>query len=804
MLISLSWLRHYVEIPVDTQTFVDELTMLGLNVERVTASGLDNDDVVVGRVLEAGQHPDADRLTVCRVDVGAPEALEIVCGAPNVAAGQHVLVALNGAKLPNGMKIKKSKIRGVVSNGMICSEIELALGDDADGIMVLDGAPTPGTKAAEVLGGSDTVIEIEVTPNRPDQLCHIGVAREVAALYSGSVEYPYKAIEGGDGDGELTIDIADPADCYRYAGRVVRGIEVGPSPAWLRSALEGLGQKSINNVVDVANYVMLETGQPLHAFDIDKLGGMKIGVRRARAGERVRALDELDYDLKDDYLIITEGDRPVAVAGVIGGLDTGVTEATVDILIESAAFAPRVIRRTRKGMNINTEASYRFERGSDREGCRTASDRACDLILELAGGRAGEVVDAYPAPWTPRPVSIRKSNTERILGVRLEAEEIKEYLERLNFGVVDHSPERITVDVPSFRGDVVEEMDLIEEVARVYGYERIGKGWSFRTTTYAQRDPFDEFCDSIANHLVARGYTETLTSSFSDGSEVDLMGWDEADPRRRQISIKNPLTSNQTYMKTTPLPSVLELIRRNIDRGTRHLSLYNVAKVFIPQSDEASGSEASGLPEERTMLVIARTRPSNRDFWNQLKETTDLFDIKQEIEVLGATQAVDIGRRLAYDFDTRTGRYSYRDRKATVIEGGIVPARLAAKYELDQAVWYAILDLERLHGLQKGRPRFKALPEFPASKRDLSLVTPQGVTFIQVEKCLVKYGGRLLESVQAFDVYRGENLPDGATAFGVRLLFRSPERTLRDSDIDGILEKVIHKLQSELGVALRA
>jgi phenylalanyl-tRNA synthetase beta chain len=360
------------------------------------------------------------------------------------------------------------------------------------------------------------------------------------------------------------------------------------------------------------------------------------------------------------------------------------------------------------------------------------------------------------------------------------------------------------VTVPSNRNDIVEEMDLIEEVARLYGYHRIGKGWSFRTTTFGQRDSFDQFCQEVADHMVGRTYTETLTSSFTNGSEVDLMDWTDNDPRRQLIAIRNPLTSNQTYLRTSPLPAVLDLIRHNIDRGARNIAVFTIGKVFVPKADEAAGSGSSGLPRERTMMAIARTRPSGQDFWNQLKQSTDLFDIKQEIELLCASQMVDIAGRLVYDFDGRSGRFTYRDRKDTVVEGGIVPAKLAARYEFDQAVWYAVVDLNRLHRLGGGPRKFKSLTEFPVSKRDLSLVTPENVTYDRVEKHLVKYGGRLLESIQAFDVYSGGNLPDGSTAFGVRLLFRSPERTLRDSEIDEILEKVIHKLQSELGVTLRA
>jgi phenylalanyl-tRNA synthetase beta chain len=493
----------------------------------------------------------------------------------------------------------------------------------------------------------------------------------------------------------------------------------------------------------------------------------------------------------------------VAVAGVIGGLDSGVTEKTTNVLIESAAFAPRVVRQTRKSMNINTEASYRFERGSDREVCRLASDRAAELIMELAGGSAGAVVDAFPGPASAKAVSIRKSNTRRILGVSIETDEIADLLARLHFETIDVSSEEVQVRVPSFRADVIEEMDLIEEVARLYGYDRIGKGWSFRSTTFARVDEYESFCNSVGDFLAARGYTELLTSSFTSGSETELMGWEHNDPRRQMIRIRNPLTSNQTYLRTTPLPGVIDAVRRNFGYGARDVSVFSLGKVFLTTGGTTQGDGPAGLPDERLLLVLVRTRPEGRDFWNQSNKTTDLFDIKREIEAMTVAQGIDIGGRLTYAFDGRSGRFAYKNRKTTVAEGGILPARLAAAYDIDQPLWYGIVDMAALYKIRPGQKRFNPLSEYPASKRDLSLVTPGDVTYDQVKKCLVKYSGPLLESVQVFDVYRGESLPQGATAFGVRLVFRSADRTLRDTEIDQVLEKVLQKLQNEHGVTLR-
>ena len=402
MIVSLQWLRQYVDIPVETAELVDGLTMLGLNVERCTRRGVDDDNVVVGRVIERRPHPNADRLSVCRVDVGDDEPVEIVCGAPNVAAGQKVPVARVGARLPDGTKIRRSRIRGVASTGMICSEVELGIGSDAAGILVLPEAAPVGRPLSEVIPG-DVVLEIEVTPNRPDQLGHVGVAREIAALYEAALRVPVPDVATPPGDGGVAVDIENPEDCFRFTARIVRGVRVGPSPAWLREALERVGIGSINNVVDVTNYVMMELGQPLHAYDLARLPGRRMGVRRGRDGETLEALDGRRYTVTPDNLVVTADDVPVGFAGVIGGMATRVTDETTDLLIESAAFCPRIVRASRKRLNLSTDASYRFERGSDREACRLASDRACEPSGDIRTRRKAETPTAPPVTSSTRP-----------------------------------------------------------------------------------------------------------------------------------------------------------------------------------------------------------------------------------------------------------------------------------------------------------------------------------------------------------------------------------------------------------------
>ena len=750
-------------------------------------------------MLEAKPHPDADRLRVCRVDTGQGEPLEIVCGASNVAAGQRVAVALVGAKLPNGVKIRKSKIRGVMSNGMICSEVELGLGAESSGIIVLDSDAPLGIPLADVLGKTDAVLELEVTPNRPDQLSHIGVAREIAALYRTSLRLPEAAAptESPD-DTDIEIAIDDPNDCYRFVARAIHGVTMEPSPAWLKSALERVGVHSVNNIVDVTNYVMIETGQPLHGYDLNALPSAHMGVRRARRGERLDALDGASYELDDTHLIITAHDEAVGVAGVIGGMPTRISDTTTDILLEAAAFDPATVRRTRKALNVSTDASYRFERGSDREACRRASDRATALIIEVAGGHAGKVVDAFPAPRKPRSVTLRRATVRRLLGENLSADSIAEILGRLEFGLVSSDTEAVTVSVPSFRWDIDEEADLVEEVARVYGYENIGKGWKYRATVPSVPDRFDRFVDRLSEHLVARGHTEILTTSFSDGREQEWFGWAEGDPRSHAVAIKNPLSSNHGQMRTHLLPGALDVVVHNIARGRRELYLFSVGRVFFPTAAETA------LPDEPTQILVVRTRPEGTAFWRSTATPVDFFEIKAEVESLLATHAPESLAELVYEFEPSHGAFRYADRRRTVVEGGIVPARAARDLDLAQPVWYAVIDVSALFEHAAATPAFRPFSEFPASRRDLSLVAPSGITWAQIEKHVVKVGGRLLESAHVFDVYRGGTLGEGRTAYGVRLALRSNEATLTDADVDALIAKLVSKLESELGVTLRS
>ncbi|MEJ2721440.1 MAG: phenylalanine--tRNA ligase subunit beta, partial [bacterium] len=590
----------------------------------------------------------------------------------------------------------------------------------------------------------------------------------------------------------------DPSDCARYVGKRVGGVRVGDSPEWLVRSLEAVGVQSVNNVVDIANYVMLEMGQPLHAFDFTLLNGSSVQVRRARGGEKLLALDGRMYGLDPGVLVIADSREPVALAGIIGGEASAVHADTTEILIESANFHPTVVRKGRKMLGLSTEASYRFERGVDPDGCHFAAERCARLICEIAGGTIGPVVDNYAAPFEPRPIRIRQSQTRRILGAPVSMSDITGFLERLGFAVTERGADESTVLVPPHRPDLIEEIDLIEEVGRLYGYDRIGIGWNYRCTTFARPDGLDQFVEKLSDHLTARGFDEVIGSCFTDGAELEDFDWPPDDLRSRPIPIRNPLNANHKFLRTSLLPSMLEIVGRNLDYGVKRIKIYQAGKVFLAPEG------LNSLPDEDMSLVICISMPGGTDFWYDSRSTVELFDIKREIELLFDAFRVDLGPDVYYDFDRATGHFSYGSKSGTLVEGGIVSDRMARRYDLDQPVWYAALDVRRCYDLRSTETRPARLAEYPASKRDLSLVGPADVSYADIEKALARHGGRLLESTVAFDVYRGRGIPSGHTAYGVRLSFRSPERTLRDEEIDRVVAKMVSRLREELGVELRS
>ncbi|HAG07320.1 MAG: Phenylalanine--tRNA ligase beta subunit, partial [Clostridia bacterium 62_21] len=618
MRVSLKWLQEFVDIPVTVTELADRLTMAGLAVDAVEEPWREITGVVTGRVKDVARHPHADRLLVCRVDVGRGEDLAIVTGATNMREGDIVPVALEGARLVGGATIKRSKLRGIVSQGMMCAADELGVGEDHSGILILPPGTPVGVDVKEYLGLDDVILELDLTPNRGDCLSILGVAREVAAILGQPLRNPFRAEAGQPlTTDRVCVDIEDPGLCRRYVARLATNVKIGPSPLWMQRRLHAAGIRPISNVVDITNYVMLELGQPLHAFDYDTLAGGRIIVRRARPGETLVTLDRAERRLAPEMLVIADAENAVAVAGVMGGLATEVTETTTNILLESAWFDPSSIRRTSRQLGLRSEASLRFEKGVDLEGCLRAANRAMELIESTGAGEAVPgAVDQYPEKHVPRTVILRPERVGQILGTEVAANEIESILDRLGFRV-RKGPDAFLVQVPSYRVDIHREIDLIEEVARLHGYDRVPETLPFGNTTPAGRRRHQALFDRIRDIMVACGLTEAITYSFLSPVAFDRLRLPTNDPLRRTLRLANPLSEDQSIMRTTLLPGLLETLVRNYQRQIPSGALFEIGRVFVPVAGEQ-------LPEERTHLGMALMGETPRG-WNQPARPLDFF-----------------------------------------------------------------------------------------------------------------------------------------------------------------------------------
>ncbi|MCK4548937.1 MAG: phenylalanine--tRNA ligase subunit beta [Candidatus Krumholzibacteria bacterium] len=798
MKVSLNWLKRYVDIEEDPATLSHDLTMFGLNVESVEITGGEYTGVVFGRVLECGRHPNADNLSVCSVDTGSGTPLNIVCGASNVRAGLSVAVAVQGAVLKGGFKIKKTKLRGELSEGMICSETELGIGEDASGIIELDMDLEPGTNLDGRLGSSDVILDIEVTPNRPDQLSHFGIAREIAALYMRDLREPeFFELEPGY---KFQIETRDDGDCPRYSAAFVDEIKIEPSPRWMQDLLISAGVKPIHNIVDVTNFVLLEMGQPLHAFDRDMLGRDGILVRRGKQGESMYTLDDIEREIGGDVLLITDGDTPVGVAGVMGGRDSEITDKTKRVLIESAWFDPRAVRRSSRELKLDTEASYRFERECDPGITVKALERACMLIAEIGAGRPEKMHADYLAESKliePRTITLRTKQANRLMGTRLAADDLVELLSRLELKAVEDGKD-VSVTVPTFRRDIVVEVDLIEEIARLYGYENIGRDEERRSSMFSEVSVEDMRNDELRDRLAARGFAEVITTSFMDPGDPGRFEWGENDPRSRPVEISNPLTASQSAMRSSLLPGMLWVIQRNSPVELDGIRIFELAKVFLKRK------EGRGLPLEELHLTAMFTRKSAPLQWHGEQRDFDFFDMTGEaesvLEWLGAPEDLVMERRKADEPDFFFEWLLKNNPAGTC---GLIPGRVAARFDIDTPVYYFDLLLDALPPGGGGRKAFSRVSQYPGVKRDLSVLAPERVTFSDVRN-VVKKRAKHLESVRLFDYYRGDRLGEGKKSYAFRMTFRSLEGTLDDKTVDRTIEKVLASLQNELQVALRA
>ncbi|PIE68041.1 MAG: phenylalanine--tRNA ligase subunit beta [Deltaproteobacteria bacterium] len=804
MKVSLSWLKEYVPITLSIDELADALTMAGLEVEGVENRYAFLETVVIGKVVEVSRHPNADRLKLCRVDNGNG-LVSVVCGAPNVAEGMAFPFAQVGTVLPNGLRLKKTVIRGETSEGMLCSALELELGGDGSGLMVLDASLKPGTSLKDALDLHDCTLEIGLTPNRPDCLSMIGVAREIAAFQGVGLNLPEFSLPAGEGaiDKLTSVTIEAPDLCPRYAARLLEGVAVAPSPHWLQDRLRSVGVRPINNLVDVTNFVMLETGQPLHAFDFDNLAGQCIVVRTATEGEPFTTLDQKAHRLTGQMLMICDGERPVAVGGVMGGLNSEIEETTTRVLIESACFDPISIRKTSKALGLSTDASHRFERGVDPDNTLFALNRAAQLMAELGGGRlvSGTIDEDFRKSGSlTLPLSVQETND--LLGTDLNQEQMGQLLESVEFKVKAENADRIQVDVPSFRVDVTRPRDLMEEVARLSGYNLIPT--TFPSLPVQGRTPAPLLVrrNRVREILCGFGFSEAINYSFISPASCDRIQLADDDPRRRHVVLLNPISEEQAVMRTTLVPGMLEAAGRNIARQQNHLCLFEIGKVFLPE-------DGAPLPVEKEMLVGIMTGSRTRSAWHTPDAAFDFYDIKGIVEGLMAALEIKDASFSAQADDScvymRPGHTAVIRCKeqAVGLVGEVDPAVLEG-FGLRQTVFLFELDLETVGGLIPDSKQMAAIPRYPSTSRDITVIVDQAMESSRLLEAVGRFGETLVEDLFLFDVFSGEPIPEGKKSVSLRVVYRAADGTLEDETVNSIHKRLTSRLVNEIGADLPA
>ena len=806
MNVTLNWLKDYINFEFSPSELADRLTMLGVEVESVKQLGAELEGVIVGSVTSIRPHPNADKLVLCQVDTGGTEELQIVCGAPNVREGMLAPVATIGATLPVGLTIKRAKLRGETSQGMLCSEKELGLSEDAAGLMELPTDTHLGIPLSEALGLDDVVFELEITPNRPDCLSLIGVAREIRAETGNPLKLPTVDLkESSINVRDLTSVTIDAPDlCPRYAARVIQGIKVSESPAWLQQRLESVGIGVINNIVDVTNFVLMEYGQPLHAFDYHRLTENRIVVRRATDGEHITTLDEVERELTSDMLVIADAEKPVALAGIIGGYDSEITEMTCDVLLESAYFNPPSVRATAKTLGISTEASYRFERGADPGVVLAALDRAAQLIAELAGGTVCEgAVDVYPGQQPLTQIQLRPERVNFVLGTTLEAAEMVQILNRLDFDV-DITQEVYQVTVPTFRSDVTREIDLIEEIARVHGYDNIPTTRPKGDIPVPAPNSKTEVRRCIKHFLLAAGMMEAVNYSFCDPNCFDKIRLDVDDPLRNTLRLRNPLSPEMSVLRTTLNPGLLENAQHNRNHQIDTIAIFEIGGVFVHDSESRrSDLRIATLEPERVAGVLAGQ--IGEGVYSDPYRPPDFFDIKGLVE--GMLEACGIVDWTLQKTDIPT---FHPGRNAEVLLGdkrigvfGEAHPEVLENYDLPYKAYLFEFDLEGLAEATTLAKRFEPISIYPKVARDLAIVVDKEVLSDMPTELIYTTGGDSVDSVRLFDVYEGEQVPEGKKSLAYTITYHSATETLTDKAVNALHDEVVKRLNRELGAELR-
>ena len=796
MLVPVKWLKDYVDIDIDTVEFADMMTMTGTKTETVEFFGEGIENVVVGKILEIAPHPNAEKLVVCQVEVGNGKTVQICTGAKNVSEGDIVPVALDKAKLPGGIKIKSSKLRGELSEGMMCSANELGINEfyvddkSKDGIYLLndfDGMEI-GKDIKEALGLYDAVIDFELTANRPDCRSIIGIAREAAVTIGKKTKYPQIEVKECDEEIDFDVKVENPELCMRYGARIIKDVKIGPSPYWMQRRLIEAGVRPINNIVDITNFVMLEYGQPLHAFDLNQVKTGKIVVKTAENGEKFTTLDNVERTLDDQMLVITDGEKSIALAGVMGGLNSEITEETTAVLFEGAAFNAENIRRTSKVLGLRTEASGRYEKGVAVETSKTGVERACQLVEMLGCGRVLKgIAEDYPTKQEKVVLNVNPSRIIKNIGAPITLDEFVKILEDLEFKCDLKSETEVLIEVPSFRLDIEQEADIYEEIARIYGFENIPSEQLEGNTTAGVKTPKQKFMDTIKNRATSIGLYEILTYSFVSPKSLDKIKLPSDDKKRDYITLLNPLGEDTSVMRTTMMPSMLNVLYTNISRKVESALAFECGHTFTPQE---------GLPIETNHLCVG-----------MYGKDVDFFALKGALESILESVGFD-----NYEIIPETNNTTFHPgRCATIIYNDIyigtfgeVHPEVVDNYNLGQRVYLAELDLDLIFDNSDRTIIYNPLPKYPATSRDIALLVKDEVIVKQIEDIIKANGEDLVESYKLFDVYKGSQIAEGYKSIAYSITYRSKDKTLTDDDVNKVHHNIIRELEEKLDAKLRS
>jgi len=803
MKFTVNWLKQYADFNFSAAELADRLTMLGLEVDAVEVLYPGLEQIKVAKILSVAKHPNADKLSLCDVLVGE-ERKRIVCGAPNVREGMLAPIALAGCQMPSGLLIKNSKIRGEASEGMLCSGTELGIPHESAGLMDLPESCPCGAALTDALDLADTMIEVDITPNRADCTSLLGIAREVGGVTGGALKSPIQNVPALPAtSAHFAVEILAPDACPRYAARLLKNVKIGPSPWWLKRLLLAVGLRPINNVVDITNFVMLEYGQPLHAFDFSNIHGKKIVVRKAALGETMSTLDGARRVLEPEMLLICDAERPVAIAGVMGGENSEVTAQTTDILLESAYFTPTSIRRTSRSLKLSTDASYRFERGVDPNGTIVALERATQLIVECC---EAELVDGgidcnFGVAGIPA-IDLRVSRTCARLGISLGMDEIAGLLARIGISAQRLDPDTLQVTVPSFRVDLEREIDLIEEVARLKGYNDILPALPYVPMSLSVQEPSLLLRRKLADVMVAQGAFEAVNYSFTSERYCDLLGLAPDDQLRNQMKILNPLADDQGVMRTMLLPGLLENIKHNLNRQTSDIGLFEIGKVFWPVTGQEQPREVMRLG------AVFTGRPGvGSPVLHYSDRSFDIYDLKGVVEILlsqlgvSAAQFVVAGASPPYADQDSWLTVRFADRQLGSF--GKLAQSTLKRFGLKQAVYCIDFDLDSLASLEPPSPVFKSLSKFPSVSWDLAVIVPDAVGAGSIVETIMASAFPLIYQVEIFDVYRGQPIADGMKSVALSITYHSDEQTLDDKSVSHIHEQVIDLIRTRFNGQLR-